>query len=124
SFHALERCGLLRHGFPATASALAADVDGAFRSLVERTFASTDARVREDKPVTPAFLFAALLWQPVCLRAQAAIDAGADPAVAWPAAAARVLREQAQRVAIPRRFTLVIEEIWAMQPRFTQRTRK
>src|SRR5690606_30492408 len=103
---------------------LAHDADGAFRRLVERTFASTDARVREDKPVTPAFLFAALLWGPACRRAQAAIDDGADAATAWQNAAARVLREQVQRVAVPRRFTLVIEEIWAMQPRFAQRTKK
>jgi poly(A) polymerase len=95
-----------------------------FRQLVERTLAGTDARVREDKPVTPAFLFAALLWEPVRQAAQPLIDAGSEPAAAWQHAAERVLREQAQRVAIPRRFTLAIEEIWAMQPRFSQRTRK
>ena len=45
-------------------------------------------------------------------------------ASAWTHAVDRVLREQAQRVAIPRRFTITIEEIWALQPRFTQRTKK
>ena len=44
---------------------------------------ANDARVREDKPVTPAFLFAALLWEPVRRLAQAAIDAGTDPSLAW-----------------------------------------
>jgi poly(A) polymerase len=123
SFRALERYGLLHHVFPATAAALAGD-GGDFRRLAEGTLANTDARVREDKPVTPAFLFAALLWEPVRRLAQAAMDGGAEASLAWQNAAAHVLHQQAQRVAIPRRFALVIEEIWAMQPRFAQRTRK
>jgi poly(A) polymerase len=80
--------------------------------------------VREDKPVTPAFLFAALLWEPVRRAAHAAIEGGADAGAAWSHATERVLREQAQRVAVPRRFTIAVEEIWAMQPRFAQRTKK
>ena len=124
SFRALERHGLLQQVFPATARVIAHDGDGHFRRLVEQTLANTDARVREDKPVTPAFLFAALLWEPVRLAAQAMIDSGADPGAAWSHAAERILREQAQRVAIPRRFTIAVEEIWAMQPRFSQRTKK
>jgi len=124
SFRALERHGLLQQVFPATARVLAHEGVGHFRRLVEQTLANTDARVREDKPVTPAFLFAALLWEPVRLAAQAMIDSGSDPGSAWSHAGERILREQAQRVAIPRRFTIAVEEIWAMQPRFSQRTKK
>jgi poly(A) polymerase len=129
SFRALERHGLLEHVFPATARVLAdttlADNRAShFRRLIELTLANTDERVREDKPVTPAFLFAALLWEPARLAAQASIDNGNDPASAWAHAVDRVLREQAQRVAIPRRFTIAVEEIWSMQPRFSQRTKK
>ena len=124
SFRALERYDLLRHVFPATARVLAAGGTPHFRRLLEQTLASTDARVRAGKPVTPAFLFAAMLWEPVRVAAQAMIEHGTDPTVAWSHAVDRVLREQAQRVAIPRRFTIAIEEIWAMQPRFAQRTRK
>jgi poly(A) polymerase len=124
SFRALERYGLLEHVFPATARVLAGGVAPHFRRLIEQTLASTDARVREEKPITPAFLFAAMLWEPVRVSAQALANEGMDVASAWTHAVDRVLREQAQRVAIPRRFTITIEEIWAMQPRFTQRTKK
>ena len=124
SFRSLEQHGLLQHVFPATARVLAQGDAAHFRRLVEQTLANTDARVREDKPVTPAFLFAALLWEPVRRAAQAAVDAGADVGAAWSHATERVLREQAQRVAVPRRFTIAVEEIWAMQPRFAQRTKK
>ncbi|HEY0179749.1 MAG TPA: polynucleotide adenylyltransferase PcnB, partial [Dokdonella sp.] len=125
SFRALERYGLLRHVFPPTAHALEdAATAPHFRHLLEQTFASTDARVHENKPITPAFLFAAMLWEPARRTAQALIEAGAEPAAAWSQAGERVLREQAQRVAIPRRFSIAIEEIWALQLRFEQRTRK
>lgn len=125
SFRALERYGLLQHVFPATARVLRAQVaDSPFRRLLEQTLASTDARVREDKPVTPAFLFAAMLWEPVRLASDAQVAKGMDAASAWTHAVDHVLREQAERVAIPRRFTITIEEIWAMQPRFVHRTRK
>ncbi|GAA0705707.1 polynucleotide adenylyltransferase PcnB [Dokdonella soli] len=124
SFRSLERHGLLKHVFPATARVLDGHPDSPFRRLLEQTLASTDARVREDKPVTPAFLFAAMLWEPVRTAAQAMVDNGTDAAVAWQHAVDRVLREQAQRVAIPRRFTITIEEIWSLQPRFAQRTKK
>ncbi len=124
SFRALERYGLLQHVFPATARVLAAGTAPHFRDLIEQTLANTDARVREDKPITPAFLFAAMLWEPVRVGAHSLHGTGMDAASAWTHAVDRVLREQAQRVAIPRRFTITIEEIWALQPRFAQRTKK
>ncbi len=124
SFRTLEQHGLLEPVFPATARVLKGRGDSPFRRLLEQTLASTDARVRADKPVTPAFLFAAMLWEPVRVAAQAMIDSGTDAVIAWPHAAERVLRAQSLRVAIPRRFSIAIEEIWALQPRFAQRTKK
>ncbi len=110
--------------FAASARSLASEHADRFRVLLERTLASTDERVRADKPVTPAFLFAALLWEPVRAEAEQMIAGGTDAAVAWAAASARIMGEQAQRVAIPRRFAGAIEEIWVLQPRFEQRIKK
>lgn len=124
SFRTLEKHGLLAHIFPATARSLAGPNAAQFRELVEGTLASTDARIRDGKPVTPAFLFAAMLWEPVCERERALIEQGMEPALAHSQAADRVLAEQARRVAIPRRFALGMEEIWSLQPRFTQSTRR
>jgi poly(A) polymerase len=123
SFHALERYGLLESLFPATARALGRG-DRALRATVEQGLANTDARVREDKPVTPAFLFAVLLWGEVRAQAEALVADGAESGLAWQRAAHRVMAEQCQRVAIPRRFSFAMEEIWALQPRFTALTRK
>jgi poly(A) polymerase len=124
SFRMLEQCDLLRHLFPGTARALARDQHGGLRSLVENGLAGTDARVREDKPVTPAFLFAVLLWGEVYSIARGLQAEGVDRTLAWQRAAHKVMAEQTERVAIPRRFSYAMEEIWALQPRFAERTKK
>jgi len=123
SFRMLEQCGLLKFLFPATARALKRG-DAALRSLVEQGLANTDARIGEGKSVTPAFLFAVLLWGEVRDEAHHAIARGLDGDDAWAHAASKVVGEQCQRVAIPRRFTFTMEEIWSLQPRFEQVQRK
>lgn len=123
SFRMLEQCGLLKFLFPSTARALQRG-DDALRALVEEGLANTDARIAEGKSVTPAFLFAVLLWGEVRDYAQQCIDQNMDINEAWSRAAAHVVGEQIQRVAIPRRFTFTMEEIWSLQPRFEQIQRK
>jgi poly(A) polymerase len=123
SFRMLEHCGLLKFLFPATARALRRG-DEALRSLVEQGLANTDARIADSKSVTPAFLFAVLLWGEVRDVAHHWIARGQDSTEAWARAAAQVVGEQCQRVAIPRRFTFTMEEIWSLQPRFEQIQRK
>jgi poly(A) polymerase len=123
SFRMLEQCGLLKFMFPATARALKRG-DEALRALIERGLENTDARIGEGKSVTPAFLFALLLWGEVRDLAHAWSTRSKDANEAWSRAAAHVVAEQCQRVAIPRRFTITMEEIWSLQPRFEQIQRK
>jgi poly(A) polymerase len=82
---------------------------------------STDQRLREDKPASPAFLFAALLWHEVLAAWKAHQDAGERPAPALHAAMDEVLERQRAQLAIPRRYDAVMKEIWQLQPRFGQR---
>ena len=89
--------------------------------FIELALASTDERVRTGKPVTSAFLFATLLWHEVLVSWNAAKAKGERPMPALFAAMDRVLAQQAERLAIPRRFEATIKETWALQPRFEQR---
>ena len=123
SFRMLEECGLLKFMFPATARALKRG-DKPLRLLIEHGLENTDARVAEGKSVTPAFLFAVLLWGEVRDLAHTWVTQGKDANDAWARAAVHVVSEQCQRVAIPRRFTITMEEIWSLQPRFEQIQRK
>lgn len=124
SLRRLHHLGLLGQLFPATAAALAGPNSAKFGRLLGYTFTSTDERVRNDLPVAPAFLFAAMLWEPVRARAETLTAGGTEPAVAWTAAVDRVMHQQATRVAIPKRFSMAMEEIWSMQSRFEQRQKK
>jgi poly(A) polymerase len=124
SFLSLERHGLLPALFPETAKALVTNRSGALRATLIQALRNTDERVAADRPVTPAFLFAALLWPAYCRELAVLQKAGVDPLVAQQRAADRVTLHQAERIALPRRFSLPMQEIWLLQPRFSQRLRK
>lgn len=82
---------------------------------------NTDRRIREDKPTSPAFLFAALLWHEVLAAWKARQEGGERPIPALHASMDEVLERQREQLAIPRRYDAVMKEIWLMQPRFEQR---
>ena len=82
---------------------------------------STDTRINEGKPVTPAFLFAAMLWSPVTEKERENKLAGQAPAIAMQNAMSEVLKSQVQVISIPKRFSLVVRDIWALQHRFSYR---
>lgn len=124
SFEGLERFGLLPALFPESAAALASNRSGALRAVVLAGLASTDARVAAGDPVSPAFLFATLLWPAFC-RAWMKLQAdGVQPVEAQRRAADRVTLHQVTTVALPRRFSLPMQEIWLLQARFPLRQRK
>ncbi|SFW30764.1 polynucleotide adenylyltransferase PcnB [Nitrosovibrio sp. Nv17] len=83
---------------------------------------NTDERVRQDKPVSPGFLFAALLWHEVLATWNRRQAAGEKTIPALHQAMEDVLSIQNKQLAIPHRYDAVMKEIWAMQPRFAGRS--
>lgn len=94
------------------------------QQFVELSLERTDARVRSGKPVSPSFLFAALLWTLVNKRWQALAASGEPRIQALMQAADSVVDEQTKKLAIQRRFQADMREIWFMQPRFERATVK
>ncbi|MEO8039622.1 MAG: polynucleotide adenylyltransferase PcnB [Betaproteobacteria bacterium] len=84
----------------------------------------TDERIRQEKTVSPGFLFAALLWHEVLAAWKLAQDRGMPPIPALHEAMDEVLSSQAEKISIPRRFGTDMKEIWLLQWRFTQRSGK
>jgi poly(A) polymerase len=120
SFEKLRQYGLFGQLFPDTDTCLA-ELDHEFPlTLVLKGLENTDNRVREEKPVTPAFLFAVLLWEPVRRRAAELEATGIVPYQSVQQAASEVVSRQLKRVSLPRRFSTPMQEIWAMQARFSQ----
>lgn len=83
---------------------------------------NTDERVLVDKPVSPAFLFAALLWHDVLATWQEYQAKGEKSLPALMLAMHDVSDIQAEKLAITKRFSIIMKEIWALQPRFEQRS--
>ena len=118
TFHLLREYGLFAMLFP--------EADEAFdelpwaETLIEQALASTDKRVQEERPVTPAFLFG-----PVQLRQRDhERDEDMPPIPALQAASQRVISRQLQHVAIPKRFSLPMRDIWDLQQRLPARRGK
>jgi poly(A) polymerase len=82
---------------------------------------NTDQRIRDEKPTSPAFLFAALLWHEVLSMWKAREQAGERAITALHTAMDEVLERQRAQLAIPRRYDTVMKELWSLQPRFEQR---
>jgi poly(A) polymerase len=113
SFEKLRHYHLFEELFPATDEALSHEDHEFPITFVLQALQNTDDRVREGKPVTPVFLFAALLWEPVRQRYEELLAVRrAAPYPAMEQAASEVLAEQARHVAIPKRFSLPMRELW------------
>lgn len=124
SFEGLERHGLLPVLLPEAAAAMKANRSGALRAVVVEGLRGTDARVAADEPVSPAFLFALLLWPAYCRTLMALQAQDMQPAEAQRRAADRVTVHELATIAVPRRFSLPMQEIWLLQSRFGLRQRK
>jgi poly(A) polymerase len=92
--------------------------------FVTLALAGTDQRVRQGKPVSPGFLFAALLWHQVLEKWTAYQAAGEYPIPALHLAADDVLNAQTDKLALQRKIASDMRDIWAMQPRFDRRVGK
>ena len=85
------------------------------RKMVEQALTNTDLRIRSNQRVTPAFIYAALLW-PAVQKIASEYEKQGHPAVsALNKAANEVISDQIPITAIPRRFTMAMREIWSMQ---------
>ena len=117
SYLLLRKYGLFKYLFPFTDQMVVDGVDG----LPERALKNTDKRVRQGKPVIPAFLFACMMWDPVQADAQVLLDDGANESHAWRVAMNDGLRDQNQYVAVPRRLADIVLDIWNIHFRLIKR---
>lgn len=92
--------------------------------LIEQALENTDTRISQNKPVTPAFLFAALLWPAVLEQHERLLAEGMPPLPAMHQASQEIAVRQQQYIAIPKRFGMPMREIWEMQLRLPRRAGK
>jgi poly(A) polymerase len=115
----LRALGLHKQLLPVIDSLLS---DPHSRAFVELALTRTDQRIAEDRGVSPAFLFAALFWFPMCARQRALEAKGMRPTQAMHEAMDDELDTQRKTLAIPRRYDPMVKELWVAQPRLLQRS--
>lgn len=122
NFMLMRELGVLKQLLPQLEKLLKQEPEGKAFQLVTRALQDTDQRVAADKPVTPAFIFAALLWYPVEVRAQTLlIESGLNENDALSIAMTDILDDVQRTIAIPKRFSLTIRDIWILQSRLPKR---
>ncbi|WP_237113820.1 polynucleotide adenylyltransferase PcnB [Pseudoalteromonas rubra] len=121
NFLMLRKYGLFKQLFPAV-DAILDSADSEFEiTFIQKMFANTDDRINADKKVTPAFIYAALLWFPLRDRCNTLIAEGMNEYDAFMQAISQVLAENARHIAVPKRFTLGARDIWHIQQRLDKR---
>ncbi len=128
TFHALCKYQLASQLFPQTIKCLShsknKDKNKSINKFIDAALINTDKRIANEQAVTPAFLFAVFLWAPLNEQNQINLSRGMTKQDAMHKAAAKVLEKQVQSIAIPKRFSMVMKDIWFMQHRFLNRKRK
>ncbi|MCY4531672.1 MAG: polynucleotide adenylyltransferase PcnB [Gammaproteobacteria bacterium] len=92
--------------------------------LIQVALKSTDQRIANELPVTPAFVYAAILWYPFVEEKKKLEAEGVSYAEATMEASAKTIARQQLFTSIPRRFTSVMREIWYLQFRLLVRRRR
>lgn len=111
--------------FPYVSKFLDAEANSQTEQFIFQSLHSTDKRLQDGKRINPAFIFATMLWYPTLAKAA---DLKAEHKMsdydAFSAASDIIIREQVRTIAIPRRFTAIIRDIWLMQFRLSRRSGK
>ncbi len=119
TFDLLRHYKLFAELFPAVDKEL--EAGPSFLEFVRAALQNTDRRVRSGKSVTPMFLLGVFLWKPTTkLAAIRRSEEKMSESQSLSLASYELGAQQQRRIAIPRRFTVPMREMLALQPRFLQ----
>ncbi|KLV06299.1 poly(A) polymerase [Photobacterium aquae] len=125
TYKLLREYNLFQQLFPLLSDHFTEDQSSQTEKMLEHILDATDKRVAEGKRINPAFMFAAMLWYPATIRAEEiSFASGLSYYDAFMVAANDLLDEQVKSIAIPRRHTNTVRDIWQQQMRFSRRSGK
>ena len=108
--------------FPTIARYFTENSDSPMEAIINQVLKNTDNRINNSMRVNPAFLFAAMLWYPQLEMTQKlAQESGLPWFDAFALAMNDVLDEACHALAIPKRITSLIRDIWQLQLRLSRR---
>lgn len=127
NFEQLRNYDLFGYFFPAVDQALNSEASEQpyLYKFIMLAMENTDKRINNDQRVTPAFLFAAMLWYPLQKHIQQIkVTTQLTPQDIFFAALNEIMPEQQRSIAIPKRFQAVIKDIWILQEKLSRREGK
>jgi len=104
-YEQLEKYGLLKYLFKQTQK----------NEFIKKALLNTAARIKQNKPVTPVFLFAVFLWQAQNERFVMIKKKQRSFYLAMTQASEEVIINQIKQVSLPKWLTARIKDIWIMQ---------
>ncbi|WP_082985659.1 polynucleotide adenylyltransferase PcnB [Gallibacterium genomosp. 3] len=125
TYHLLYKYQLFQQLFPVLTPFFTENGDSFTEKMLIKALRSTDERIADHLRINPAFLFAAFFWYPLRERIEILKNEGGfNNFDAYSLASNDLLHLVCQRVAILRRHTATIRDIWSLQLLFTKRTGK
>ena len=121
TYQLLVKYNLLQYLFAETSRLVDNEL---YNSFIQQALQNTDKRIQQDKPVTPAFLYAAMLWPVVESHRKIFLQAEMTPLQALQTAGMEAISMCVEQIMIPKRFRFPMREIWNMQARLEKRTGK
>lgn len=121
----LKKYNLFEQLFPLIERLMTTNQNSYLEKIIEKVLKNTDYRINHNKRINPAFLFAAFFWYPLMEQTQVTcIESGLQFHDAFSIAINDILSEQCRVIAIPKRFTSVMGDIWRLQLRLKKREGK
>ncbi|WP_425445494.1 polynucleotide adenylyltransferase PcnB [Vibrio fujianensis] len=125
TYHLMREYNLFQQLFPQVAEHFTEDDSSLTEQMIDLALDSTDIRIEEGKRINPAFMFAAFFWYPMIKLAEQIMETHQYNFYdAVMEASNKTLDQVVKSIAIPRRHTTTIREIWQMQLRLPRRTGK
>jgi poly(A) polymerase len=125
TYHLMREYGLFQQLFPIVAEHFTEEHESLAEQMLDLSLDSTDLRIEDGKRINPAFMFAAMFWYPMMSTTKRlSSELNLSEYDAMMEASNQVLDRVVQRLAIPRRHTTTIREIWQMQFRLERRSGK
>jgi poly(A) polymerase len=117
-FALLRKFDLLQYLIPALDAWIKDEPQESMLDFIDQSLVNTDTRVNTGQPVSPAFIFAVLLWPVVQQSAEKLCSDKKSMIPALAQAGEAAMKRQVQQISIPRRFSQMSRDIWTAQPRF------
>jgi len=125
NFEQLRAYGLFKYFFPIVDQQLDQQSSTYLLPFIQKALRNTDKRINNEQRVTPAFLFASMLWYPLQDQIQQLQNnSHLTPQDAFFAAMGEIMSEQQRSIAIPKRFQAVMKDIFILQDKLSKREGK